>query len=203
MTVNNAPKIGGILLAAGGSTRFGSPKQLYKFEGKTLIHRAAEILCTFGCSPVVAVLGSEAIKSAEELSDIDISIAMNNDWHSGMSSSITAGLESLLDIDPQLDAVLITLVDQPLVTHDDLSKLITAFEQQDAEIAASQYNDTVGVPAIFGRTLFERLSKLTGDKGAKELIRATHNVVKVELANAAYDIDTLDDLRRQPTNSSK
>ena len=49
----------------------------------------------------------------------------------------------------------------------------------------------------------DRLSKLTGDKGAKELIRATHNVVKVELANATYDIDTLNDLRRQPTNSSK
>ena len=92
MTVNSDIKVGGLLLAAGGSTRFGSPKQLAEFEGKTLIRRAAEAVCGSGCSIVVAVLGAAADESRRELSDLDLVTVENKDWQTGMSSSIRLGL---------------------------------------------------------------------------------------------------------------
>src|SRR5260221_4998002 len=107
-------KIGGLLLAAGGSTRFGSAKQLAKFQGKTLLRTAAEAIAASGCSPVVVVLGACAEECGKEIQNLPVSTIINNQWAAGMASSIKAGLAKLLEIDPELDGDSITLTDQPL-----------------------------------------------------------------------------------------
>lgn len=193
MTENRAPKIGGILLAAGGSTRFGSPKQLAIYQGKSLIRRAAETLVSSGCDLNVVVLGAEIEASTEELQGLPISICLNENWKSGMSSSIKAGLEYLLNLKPKLDAVLITLCDQPHVTTDALQLLLAKFQAESASVAAAQYGEAIGVPAVFSRELFDQLIHLEGDKGARNLIRSRTDLVTVEINAAAVDIDTPDD----------
>ena len=113
-----------------------------------------------------------------------------------MSSSIKAGLEYLLNLEPKLDAVLITLCDQPHVTTDSLQLLLTKFQAESTAIAAAQYGETIGVPALFSRELFDELIYLEGDKGARNLIRSRNDLVTVEIDTAAIDIDTPDDATR-------
>ena len=129
MTENSKAKIGGLLLAAGGSSRLGQPKQLLQFEGKTLIRRAAETLVISQCDPIVVVLGAEIEGFNSEIADLRVDICINENWQTGMSSSIISGLGSLLEIEPELDAVVITLCDQPYVNSADIDILITAFQR--------------------------------------------------------------------------
>lgn len=184
------PRVAGLLLAAGGSTRLGRPKQLVEFEGKTLIRRAAEAIIDAGCSPVIVVLGAEIEGSTVELKSLDVGIAINEIWKTGMSSSIRVGMQSLSDA----DAVLISLVDQPLIDGHGLRQLIAAFQASRAPIVAAKYNDVSGVPALFSSQIFEDLKKLDGAKGARSVIRNAMHVVTVDLPGAAVDIDTLSDL---------
>ena len=195
MTENKAPKIGGILLAAGGSTRFGSPKQLAIYQGKTLIRRAAETLVSSGTHPNVAVLGAETEGSTQQLEGLEINTCINKNWHSGMSSSIRSGLKHLLSLEPNLDAVLITLCDQPLITPESLQLLTTHFQTSPTPIVVAKYGDTIGVPALFLSTLFNELLELEGDKGARRLIKNCVDRIEVEICSAIQDIDVPEDAR--------
>lgn len=202
MTVNSLPKVGGILLAAGGSSRLGRPKQLLKFEGKTLIRRAAEALVDSECEPIVAVLGAELESSKAEIADLGINVCVNELWQSGMSSSIKAGQQELLKIEPDLAAVVITLCDQPHILSDHLDALIDSFRERHNSIVAARYGDTVGVPALFSREMFPDLLELSGDKGARQLIHShPDRVESIHMPEAAFDVDTPADLAREPSLS--
>lgn len=191
MTENKNQRVGGLLLAAGGSSRFGRPKQLFEFEGKTLIRRAAESLAASLCDPVVVVLGAESHISQTEIADLDVTVHINNDWQLGMSSSIKSGLKQLLAIEPTLAAVVITVCDQPNITSADIDALANQFHSQGLPIIAAEYSETVGVPALFSCKLFDDLSRLEGDKGARHLIRnSLDQVRKIKMKAAAFDIDT-------------
>src|SRR5688572_11780814 len=107
-------KVGVILLAAGASSRMGSPKQLLRYRGQTLIRRAAEAAIASICDRVAVVIGSNASQMRRELDDLPVSVVENQNWQTGMSSSIRAGLDDLRQYDP--DGVLIMLCDQPFVT---------------------------------------------------------------------------------------
>lgn len=196
MTANNDAKIGGLLLAAGGSSRLGQPKQLVRVEGKTLIRRSAEMLAASICDPVTAVLGAEIEESRRELAGLDISVCTNASWNVGISSSIKSGLRHLLRLEPDLDAVLIALCDQPYVTSGDIDRLAVEFRLGNASIVASAYDRVAGVPAVFATEMFDSLFALEGDEGARYLIRRSDNVSTVDVDGAAFDIDTSDDLNR-------
>lgn len=197
MTGNESPKIGGLLLAAGGSSRLGQPKQLLRFGGKTLIRRAAETLVGSVCDPCVVVLGAEIDRSTAEIADLDVGICINEEWQTGMSSSIKAGLHELLSIEPGLAAVVITLCDQPNVVSADLDRLAAGFRSSDFSIVAAEYGGTIGVPALFTSDIFNELSQLDGDKGARQKIRRRPDSVRtVAIDNAAFDVDTPDDARQ-------
>lgn len=194
MTANDPARIGGLLLAAGGSSRFGLPKQLLNFEGKSLIRRAAETLTASACDPIVVVLGAELDQSRAEIEDLSITVFVNEEWQTGMSSSIKAGLAELLRIEPDLAAVVVTLCDQPHVTSDNVDQIIAEFSSFAFPIVAAQYEGTTGVPALFGAEIFGELMALEGDIGARRVIskqRERLHIVKIE--NAAFDIDTPDD----------
>lgn len=197
MTASEAGNIGGLLLAAGGSRRFGQPKQLLEFEGKTLLRRAAETLVNSACEPVVVVLGAESARSRTEIADLPLNICINENWQTGMSSSITTGLSKMLKFDSDLAAVMITLCDQPYVTADHVDLFAAEFRRSEAAIIAAGYEGTFGVPALFSREMFDKLFQLEGDKGARDLIRnGVDGVVTIKLEEAAFDIDTLDDVGR-------
>src|ERR1041384_940582 len=115
-------KIGIIVLAAGASSRMGSPKQLLPFRGQTLIRRAAEAALASSCDRVAVVIGSHASQMRRELEDLPVSVVENQNWQTGMSSSIRAGLDDLHVDD--LDGALIMLCDQPFVTADILNNLV-------------------------------------------------------------------------------
>jgi molybdenum cofactor cytidylyltransferase len=197
MAVHKDLKIGGILLAAGGSSRLGRPKQLLEFNGKSLIRRAADTLVNSNCRPITVVLGAEIERSSAELDGLDVAICINDNWHSGMSSSIIAGLRSLLETEPTLDAVVITLCDQPHVDSADIKEIIAAFNETQRPIVAARYGETTGVPALFSSEMFTKLLLLEGDKGARQLIRTNiDQVATVSIKKAVIDIDTPDDADR-------
>ncbi len=195
MTVNSELRIGGLLLAAGGSSRLGRPKQLVYFRGKTLLRRAAETLVDSGCDPVTVVLGAELERSRAEVDGLPLNVCVNSKWQAGMSSSLTAGLRSILDLEPELTAVVVTLCDQPNISTEDIDTLISEFRQTRSSAVAAEYNGKVGVPALFPRTLFAEILGLEGDKGARYMLRNLDNVTAVKMPHAAFDIDTPDDLR--------
>lgn len=197
MTGNENLKIGGILLGAGGSNRLGRPKQLLHFEGKTLLRRAAEAIAASVCDPVVAVLGSEKDEAEAEIADVRVRICFNQDWQSGLSSSIKTGLKALLLIEPQIDALVITLCDQPFVTAQTIDGLAARFFETRRPMVAAEYDGVAGVPALFSREMFDALCKLEGDKGARDLIRDPNaSIETIEVKEAAIDVDTSDDAHR-------
>lgn len=197
MTENSNGKIGGLILAAGGSSRLGRPKQLVHFQGKTLIRNAAETLVDSSCDSIVVVLGAEIDGSTSEIADLPINICINHNWQTGMSSSIKAGLKELVKLEGNLSAVVVTLCDQPHITTENIDQLVTEFQQANPRIVAAQYGETVGVPALFSKELFNDLLELKGDKGARQLIRDNLPFVeRIEIEKAAIDIDHPDDADR-------
>lgn len=192
MTENSRPKIGGLLLAAGGSRRMGTPKQLMLYKGVSLVRRAAQALIDAAFYPVVVVIGSEAEGSRKELDGLEVVIAENQMWETGMSSSIRVGMENMLIAGPSIDAVLITLCDQPRVTADKLALFSDSFAGGHRGIIAAEYDGIRGVPALFPAAMFDELMDLEGDKGARDLIRSG-DAFSIALSEAAIDIDTPED----------
>jgi molybdenum cofactor cytidylyltransferase len=190
------PSLHALVLAAGASTRFGSPKQLVRVQGRPLLHRAVANAAEIAGQSVLVVLGAHAAELAPLLRHSTASVIVNRDWSEGIASSIRAGVARL---PPSCDGVLLLLADQAAVTAEDLKRLAGLWRRQPHYIAASRYETTLGVPAIFPRADFVQLAALRGDRGARDLLRrATDRVVTIELANAAVDIDTPEDLLRLP-----
>jgi molybdenum cofactor cytidylyltransferase len=181
-----------IILAAGGSSRLGSPKQLLPYQGGTLVRRAAEIALETGAQ-VVVVVGSESEKVRESLVGLDLKTVENPDWQEGMASSIRVGISSL---DPAIETTVIALCDQPKITACHLQALASAISEE-RPIAASSYDGIFGAPCAFHRAVFPKLLALQGDSGARELIRnAETAVIGVPFQEGNLDIDTQADYER-------
>ncbi len=189
-------RVGIALLAAGSSERLGSPKQLVQFEDKSLLRRAAETALESCCSPMVVVLGANQEACVAELAGLEIQIASNSDWQSGMGSSVRSGLEALLAAD-ELAAVVFMVCDQLLVTPQILDSLVNTFEAGDHPIVASEYEGEVGVPALFALSLFPELLALKGPEGARKVIqRHRDESAIVPFPGGMVDIDTPEDLAK-------
>jgi molybdenum cofactor cytidylyltransferase len=187
-------KIGIILLSAGESARMGQPKQLLKFKGKTLLQLAAQTATASVCGSIVAVLGANAEIFQKELYGFDLEIVYNEDWKTGMSSSIKAGLNKLLEINNALKGVVIMVCDQPFLTAEIINTLVEKYLETDALIVASKYAETLGVPALFDKKLFDELKNLNERSGAKSLIkRFQDKAVSIDFPAGEFDIDTPED----------
>lgn len=190
-TKMNSSTIGLMILAAGASTRMGTPKQLLAYRGCTLIRHMAEVAMASVCQPIAVVLGANAERIKPEVSQLPVQIVQNQRWEEGMSSSIRVGLKALLTMNPNLEAVVILLCDQPFVSSQTLNQLVEAYRLTGKPIIASEYGGTFGVPALFNCTLFSELMALKSTEGAKQLIkRNIHEVFKVPFPEGAIDIDT-------------
>ena len=178
-----------LLLAAGASTRMGRPKQLLPYRGRTLLRHAAETAVAAGCAPIVLVTGALHDELLAEIVGLPILAVHNPDWETGMASSIRAGLAAVAAAAPR--AVLVMLTDQPLVTPELLRQLIVQQHATQAPIVAAAYGETLGVPAIFDKSLLPELLKLQGAQGAGRLIaRLGAAVGQVAFPAGLLDVDT-------------
>jgi molybdenum cofactor cytidylyltransferase len=143
----NSSPIGLMILAAGASTRMGTPKQLLTYRGCTLIRHMAEVAIASVCQPIAIVLGANGERIKPEISQLPIQIVENKEWAEGMSSSIQVGLKALLAMNQNLAAVAIALCDQPFVSSQTLNQLVEAYHLTGKPIIASEYSGTLGVPA--------------------------------------------------------
>lgn len=196
MSFSNRPKIGVIILAAGSSSRVnGEPKQMLEFRGKTLLRRAAETALQSEFSSTIVVLRANQEQMRKDIEDLPLKIAINENPESGISSSIKIGLSAISE--ENSDAVIIMLCDQPLVTTEVLQRLRDVFVETGKPIAASEYKNTIGVPALFAREIFGELSNLQNDEGAKKVIKKDkYRIALVAAPEAAFDIDTLQDYEK-------
>jgi CTP:molybdopterin cytidylyltransferase MocA len=193
-SAEDAPSLHAIVLAAGRASRFGSPKQLVRVDGRPLLHAAVSRAVEVAGHAVSVVLGSYAADLAPLLRHSTASIVINRDWNEGMASSIRAGVARLPG---SCGGVMLVLADQAAVTAEDLRRLATTWRRQPDYIVAAQYGATLGAPAIFPAACFRDLSELRGDRGAQVLFkRNPDRVVRVPMASAAIDIDTPEDLLR-------
>jgi molybdenum cofactor cytidylyltransferase len=181
-----------VVLAAGASTRFGSPKQLVRIAGRPLLHAAVTRASEIAGNALVVVLGSGASELAPLLKHSAGAIVVNQDWREGLASSIRAGVAKL----PGTCAgALLIQTDQPSVSVEDLKRLAGTWRRQPLHIAAALYDGAPGLPAIFPRTLFQDLARLRGDAGVRALLRRhSERLVRVAMPSAAIDIDTPEDL---------
>jgi molybdenum cofactor cytidylyltransferase len=187
-------KIGLILLAAGASRRLGKPKQLLELGGKTLLLRSAEAANNSQCDAIVVVLGSNSEGFKGELEELDLENVYNEYWTDGMGSSISAGMKRLLEIEPNLNAAIVMVCDQPFVSSEIIDKLIGKFLDEKKSIVASKYAESFGVPALFERDLFPDLMDLRGTKGAKTLILKYQSLAAfIDFPRGNVDIDSAED----------
>ncbi|HEY4611995.1 MAG TPA: nucleotidyltransferase family protein [Bacteroidota bacterium] len=181
-----------VILAAGASSRFGSPKQLLPYNGKPLVRHIAEIVLHSKARSASIVLGAEQANIQAALAGLSLSLVTNSDWREGIGSSVRAGIASLPET---VDAAIFVLCDQPLVTSDLIDAIIDSHATTGKPIVATEYSRTRGVPALFARKLFSELLLLRGDRGAKSVIAHHANeVASIPFPGGSVDIDTPEDL---------
>lgn len=187
--------IGLIILAAGASTRMGQPKQLLAFEETTLIGHAIKVGMDSDCDPVVVVLGAQSQLIEKSIPGTSVNVVENRNWQEGMSSSIRVGLKRMLSLQ-NLRAIVVMVCDQPNVDSQLLNIMIKCFNKWDARGVACSYDGVLGVPALFGSAMFPELLNISGDKGARALLKKYKGQFKlIPFAEGALDIDTPEDYK--------
>lgn len=193
-------KLSILILAAGSSSRLGQPKQLIKFRGQTLIERTITIAKTIS-EEILVVLGANSTQIKSHISSFseNTKTVHNLNWQSGMGTSIRVGVEILAK---KSDAILILLSDQPFISQFFLQELVQTFAESTSFIGASCYENELGVPMIFDKTIFAELLNLSGEKGAKSFLSQYKNSVSiVDFPEGIMDIDTPEDLTKLLTMS--
>lgn len=181
------------VLAAGASRRLGQPKQLVLHEGQPLLRRTVEVARRSSCTRVAVVLGAEADGIAPMLATLDVDLVMSPGWREGLSSSIRAAVAWARS--RQAIALLLTVGDQLDLTSGHLDDLVIASGAASRTVA-SAYDGILGAPALFPATRFAELTALTGDHGARSLLRHHDDVVSVPWPAGNADLDTPADLQR-------
>lgn len=183
-----------VLLAAGGSRRFGGPKLLARIQRQTLLRRAARVAVACRPAGCVVVLGAHAHRLRRELGGLPVEVVVNRRWRTGLSGSLRAGIRAL----PQdARAALVLLADQAAIGPAELELLIAAWRRLPRAIVAARAGEIRGPPAILPRATFGALRRLRGDSGAKRLLSdCGWHVVDVEIPGAAHDVDRPADLTR-------
>ena len=187
---------GVIILAAGESSRLGSPKQLLVYSGATLLQHSIEVAQSSDAGLVVVVLGANAALIHADLKHVTANVVVNSAWKEGMASTIRCGLQTLLDLNPQTEAVILMVADQPFVTAGLLNNLMVVNRKEQCSIVASKYGTTFGTPVLFSKRFFPEVLELTGDAGAKSLVRKYMNETAfVPFPKGDIDIDTVEDYK--------
>lgn len=188
-----------IILAAGESRRLGQVKQNLIYQHKTLLQRAVETALNSVCRPIFVVLGANSELITRGIEQAGLTYLYNADWAEGMASAIRMAVTEI-DKDSSVTGAIIMVCDQPFVTTALIDTLVLKKQETGKCIIACSYNDTVGVPVLFDRTLFNDLKLLKGNEGAKKIVvNYNAGVVQVSFEAGSIDIDTLADYERLKT----
>lgn len=191
--------ISAVVLAAGRSTRMGEPKQLLRLSGCLVLEQTLENVRAGGVDEVVLVLGFAAEAIRRELSEplLDgVRVVVNENYESGMASSLRAGLAT---VSPAMDAALIVLADQPFVRPETMRGILDVHRNSGAKIVVPLYKGQRGNPVLLGRSLFAEAMALEGDVGCRAIFASRADAMAyVEVDDPAIlaDIDTREDFER-------
>jgi CTP:molybdopterin cytidylyltransferase MocA len=195
------------ILAAGRGERFGgdTPKPLVPFRGRSLISHALGTARASGLAPLFVVTGNAADVVATEVPP-EAEVVRNDAWATGIASSLVALLRALEPRDG-IEAVVIGLADQPLVGAQAFRRVAAAYDDG-ARLAVATYGGVRGNPVLLAREHWHEAMALTGDEGARVLLRR-HPAVEVACDGTGLptDVDTPADLAamektwRSPTTS--
>jgi molybdenum cofactor cytidylyltransferase len=184
-------RIGGIVLAAGGSTRFGSPKQLLDWKGTPLIQHITRIAREGGLKPVLAILGADHEEISQALEGSRVEIIPNQNWEEGQSTSVKAGIDALPE---EIGGVIILLVDQPFISPKLIKKIKQSHAISQENIILPKVGEQQANPVLFDRNTFDDLRGLEGDVGGRAIFeRYPPRKVKWDDVRILKDIDTPDD----------
>ncbi|NMF67310.1 nucleotidyltransferase family protein [Brasilonema octagenarum UFV-E1] len=180
-----------MILAAGASTRMGTPKQLLLYQKRSLVQYITEIAIASVCKPVVVVLGAYSEQIRPQINHLPVSIVENLDWACGMSTSINSAIQFLHNLSQNIEAVVIVVCDQPFLSPQIINQLVDAYYSTKKPIIACEYAGTLGVPALFSKRFFYKLAELQGTSGAKKVINNNVTLVfSLPFAQGDIDIDT-------------
>ncbi len=198
-------KISSLILAAGSSSRLGSPKQLVEYQGEMLVSKITRVALAV-TEEVLVVLGANEKLIRPELNNLlqentsRLQIKTNPEWHKGMGNSISFGVQALSE---KSDAILILLCDQPFVKQGIMQKMLQLFANQHHSIVACKYANQLGVPILFDKKYFPRLIQLDGDSGAKAILKDYRDeIISIDFPEGIYDIDTQEDINKLKTHNN-
>ena len=194
-------QLGIVILAAGEARRFGGCKQLAEFQNKPLLKHAVDAALPLPHKRLMIITGKydQEIRTASEGGLFQgAELVYNPDWLEGMSSSIRLGCQL---IESECDQLLVLLSDQILVSTNELEALVSAADS--TNIACAGFSETLGPPAVFGRSFYPALRSLNVQNGAKQILTNPDNHVRVvPMASAGWDVDTPKDLENLSDVSS-
>lgn len=188
--------ISGLVLGAGASTRLGRPKQLLPYCGTTLLEWVVtQALESRSLDEVVVVLGRASDEIRNQVNFGEATVVDNPVFAEGCASSYRAGITA---INPESDALMILLGDQPGVTPEIVSQVAEFFRERNDQIVLASYRGRKGHPMVLARPLFDSLIELHGDKAAWKLVDANPDLVGIVEIDLPFpeDINTLEDFNR-------
>ncbi|MDC7995338.1 nucleotidyltransferase family protein [Altibacter sp. HG106] len=194
-----------LLMAAGGSSRMGQPKPLLPWHQTTLIEHQLSVLQQLS-DKVFVVLGAHSEGIVPVLSNYSVETVINATWKQGMGRSIALGVEKAVKTHPEIQGILIALVDQPLIGMEHFKQLLSEFKPDAQQIIVSKEReaDWWGAPVLFDRHFFPELQTLSGDTGAKKLsMKYTHSLVLVPCDTSLEDMDTPEAYHRLKERASR
>jgi molybdenum cofactor cytidylyltransferase len=186
-------RVAAVVLAAGESRRFGSPKQLLPWRETTLLEHVVDVALGSSVDKTIVVLGHRAEEIGRPLHDRPVHLVTNQEWQGGLSTSVRAGLQAL---PANYEACLFLLADQPNVTPSLMNKLLNSYRSTLAPIVAPTQKARRGNPVLFARSLFPELLEMEGDQGGRGVIlqhEEKMELVEVDEEDIFLDIDTVDD----------
>lgn len=190
---SSEPVIHACVLAAGTSSRFGATKLTQTLNGVPLLQYALIAAKTACPEHVTLVVGHDQQAVVAAADDLAHQVVVNEDYRSGLGSSIAAAVRACSD---NTDAIIILLADQPLITDIHLTRLIERWSGDTSEIVASQFDETIGPPILFPSGTHDALCEFTGHQGAKRILTSgDFPVVSVGIPEAGIDVDSPEALR--------
>ena len=197
----------GIILAAGASVRFGQTKQLIRLGNKYLVEWVLDVALNSRLQTVVLVLGheQETILRAlgSKVQHPGLKVAINPGYRDGQATSLKTGLQSIRH---DFGSVMFLLGDQPMIKTDIIDHMLDQFRQSENDLCVPVYNKIRGNPTIFRRPLYDELMQVSGDIGARNIIRSNSDrtlFLEIDDPLCFFDIDTPQDLNYLLTHLPK
>jgi len=185
-----------VILAAGGSSRMGQPKQLLKFRGTSLLRRAIDTALAVPTEQVIVVLGHAADQLLPECTPTNATVVLNDQWMEGVSTSLRGGLAA---VSSDARGVFIYPADMPLVTPEALRELAHRQQVSGRPAAMTEAGGVRGVPVFITRSLFPALMIQEGDVGGAQYLRGHPEAVEAvhfDDPDLVRDVDRPEDYAR-------